>query len=133
MKKKIITKQQYYSAMAEIESYLQKGFSNLTETEENHLDELSRAVEVWELKEYPMPMQPSFQEILIYIMQYKRYSQSKLSEDLSISKSLLSEILSGKKQPNLDLVINLHQGFGIDANILLESISPATNAGKKSA
>lgn len=117
--------------MAEIESYLQKGFSNLTETEENHLDGLSRAIEVWELKEYPMPMQPSFQEILIYIMQYKRYSQSKLSEDLSISKSLLSEILSGKKQPNLDLVINLHQGFGIDANILLESISPATNAGKK--
>ena len=133
MKKKINNKQQYYSAMAEIESYLQKGFSNLTETEENHLDELSRAVEVWELKEYPMPMQPSFQEILIYIMQYKRYSQSKLSEDLSISKSLLSEILNGKKQPNLDLVINLHQGFGIDANILLESISPATNAGKKSA
>jgi len=133
MKKKINNKQQYYSAMAEIESYLQKGFSNLTETEENHLDELSRAVEVWELKEYPMPMQPSFQEILIYIMQYKRYSQSKLSEDLSISKSLLSEILNGKKQPNLDLVINLHQGFGIDANILLESISPSTNAGKKSA
>ncbi|MDP4213082.1 MAG: helix-turn-helix domain-containing protein [Bacteroidota bacterium] len=133
MKKKINNKQQYYSAMAEIENYLQKGISNLTETEENHLDELSRAVEIWELKEYPMPMQPSFQEILIYIMQYKRYSQAKLSEDLSISKSLLSEILSGKKQPNLDLVINLHQGFGIDANILLESISPATNAGKKSA
>lgn len=119
--------------MAEIESYLQKGFSNLTETEENHLDDLSRAVEAWELKEYPMPVQPSFQDILIYIMQYKRYSQSKLSEDLSISKSLLSEILNGKKQPNLDLVINLHQGFGIDANILLESISPATNTGKKSA
>jgi antitoxin component HigA of HigAB toxin-antitoxin module len=133
MTKKINNKQQYYSAMAEIESYLQKGFSNLTETEENHLDDLSRAVEAWELKEYPMPVQPSFQDILIYIMQYKRYSQSKLSEDLSISKSLLSEILNGKKQPNLDLVINLHQGFGIDANILLESISPATNTGKKSA
>jgi antitoxin component HigA of HigAB toxin-antitoxin module len=46
---KINNKQQYYSAMAEIESYLQKGFSNLNEKEDNHLDELSRAVEAWEL------------------------------------------------------------------------------------
>jgi hypothetical protein len=54
MAKKINNKQQYYAAMAEIESHLQKGFSNLTTTEEDHLEELSKAVEVWELKEYPM-------------------------------------------------------------------------------
>lgn len=123
MAKKISTKQQYYAAMAEIESYLQKGFSHLTTAEEDHLEELSKAVEVWELKEYPMPMQPSFPDILIYVMQFKRYTQSELSEDLSISKSLLSEILNGKKQPNLNIVVNLHKKFGIDANVLLESVS----------
>jgi len=123
MAKKINNKQQYYAAMAEIESYLQKGFSNLTTTEEDHLEELSKAVEAWELKEYPMPMQPSFPDILIYVMQFKRYTQSELSEDLSISKSLLSEILNGKKQPNLNIIVSLHKKFGIDANILLESVS----------
>lgn len=123
MIKKITNKQQYHSAMAEIEGYLQKGFSNLTSTEEDHLEELSKAVEVWELKEYPMPMQPSFPDILIYVMQFKRYTQSELSEDLAISKSLLSEILNGKKQPNLSIVVNLHKKFGIDANVLLESVS----------
>jgi HTH-type transcriptional regulator/antitoxin HigA len=123
MSKKINNKQQYYAAMAEIESYLQKGFSNLTPEEDDHLEALSKAVEVWELKEYPMPMQPSFPDILIYIMQFKRYSQSELSEDLSISKSLLSEILNGKKQPNLNIVVSLHKKFGIDANVLLESVS----------
>ena len=123
MAKKINNKQQYHSAMAEIEGYLQKGFSNLTSAEEDHLEELSKAVETWELKEYPMPMQPSFPDILIYVMQFKRYTQSELSEDLSISKSLLSEILNGKKQPNLSIVVNLHKKFGIDANILLESVS----------
>ena len=121
--KKITSKQQYHSAMADIEGYLQKGFSNLTTTEEDHLEELSKAVEAWELKEYPMPMQPSFPDILIYVMQFKRYTQSELSEDLSISKSLLSEILNGKKQPNLSIVVNLHKKFGIDANVLLESVS----------
>lgn len=123
MIKKITNKQQYHSAMAEIEGYLQKGFSNLTSTEEDHLEELSKAVEAWELKEYPMPMQPSFPVILIYVMQFKRYTQSELSEDLAISKSLLSEILNGKKQPNLSIVVNLHKKFGIDANVLLESVS----------
>ncbi|HVW62898.1 MAG TPA: helix-turn-helix domain-containing protein [Puia sp.] len=123
MPKKITSKQQYYAAMAEIESYLQKGFSNLTTKEEDHLEELSKAVEAWELKEYPMPMQPSFPDILIYVMQFKRYTQTELSEDLSISKSLLSEILNGKKQPNLNIIVNLHKKFGIDANILLESVS----------
>jgi len=123
MSKKINNKQQYYTAMAEIETYLQKGFSNLTTPEEDHLEELSKAVEAWELKEFPMPMQPSFPDILIYVMQFKRYTQSELSEDLSISKSLLSEILNGKKQPNLNIVVSLHKKFGIDANILLESVS----------
>lgn len=119
---KINNKQQYYAAMAEIESYLEKGFSNLSEKEENKLADLSNAVEAWELIEYPMPMQPSFPEILAYIMQHKRFSQSELSVNLSISKSLLSEILNGKKQPNLDIVMNLHKSFGIDANILLDSV-----------
>ncbi len=128
---KISNKQQYYSSMAEIESYLQKGFSQLNKKEENHLDELSKAVEAWELKEYPMPMQPTIPDILIYLMQYKRFSQSELSENLSISKSLFSEILNGKKQPNLDIVINLHKSFGIDANILLESVSSSATKPEK--
>jgi antitoxin component HigA of HigAB toxin-antitoxin module len=132
----ITNKQQYYSAMAEIESYLQKGFSNLTEKEEDHLEKLSKAVEVWEMKEFPMPMQPSFPDILVYVMQYKRFSQSELSENLSISKSLLSEILNGKKQPNLDVVVNLYKTFHIDANILLDSVArpiSKTNPKKSSA
>lgn len=118
--------------MAEIETYLQKGFSNLTEKEEDHLEKLSKAVEVWEMKEFPMPMQPSFPDILVYIMQYKRFSQSELSENLSISKSLLSEILNGKKQPNLDVVVNLYKTFHIDANILLDSVAqPASKTNPK--
>ena len=60
--KRIKNKQEYYSAMAQIEGYLQKGFSNLTEKEEAQLDELSKAVETWELKEYPVPFQLPFSD-----------------------------------------------------------------------
>lgn len=50
----ISDRQQYDLAIAQIEAYLQKGFANLSEQEEIHLSELSKAVEAWELKEYPI-------------------------------------------------------------------------------
>jgi HTH-type transcriptional regulator/antitoxin HigA len=120
---KIGNKQQYYSAMAEIENYLQKGFANLSVKEDDRLGQLSRAVEAWEIKEYPMPMSPSFTDILIHIMNQTRFSQTDLSKELNVSKSLLSEILNGNKQPNLEIVINLHKRFDIDANIILQGIT----------
>jgi len=120
---KIGNKQQYYSAMAEIENYLQKGFANLNVKEDDRLGQLSRAVEAWEIKEYPMPMSPSFTDILIHIMNQTRFSQTDLSKELNVSKSLLSEILNGNKQPNLEIVINLHKRFDIDANIILQGIT----------
>lgn len=45
----------YYEAMAEIESFLQKGFDKLSAKEERRLNELSDAVETWENKEFPLP------------------------------------------------------------------------------
>ena len=120
---KIGNKQQYYSAMAEIENYLQKGFANLSVKEDDRLGQLSRAVEAWEIKEYPMPMSPSFTDILIHIMNQTKFSQTDLSKELNVSKSLLSEILNGNKQPNLEIVINLHKRFDIDANIILQGIT----------
>lgn len=129
---KVNNNQQYYSAMAEIESYLPSGFSKLSEKEDNRLDDLSKAVEVWELKEYPMPMEPTIQDILNYVLENKKYSQSELSLKLLVSKSLLSEILNGKKQPNLDVLLNLYTVFGIDAKVLLDSVVPyKAGKGKK--
>jgi HTH-type transcriptional regulator/antitoxin HigA len=128
---KINTKQQYFEAMAEIEGYLQKGFSRLTAEEDNRLAALSQAVEVWEMKEYPMPVMPAFRDILIWLVQSKRSTQSELSETLSVSKSLFSEIINGKKQPNLEIVVSVHQKFGIDANVLLESIKLPSQGSRK--
>src|SRR5258708_17209101 len=124
---KIQNKQQYYSAMAEIEKYLQKGFANLSVEEDDHLEQLSNAVEAWEINEYPMPMYPSFKDILVHIMNQKQFTQTDLSETLNISKSLLSEILNGNKLPNLDIVINLYVSI-ISMQILfykaLQCLSP---------
>jgi hypothetical protein len=59
-------KQEYCSAIAEIEGYLQKGFSDLTVSEDEHLYKLSKVVKGWELKEYPLPFNVSQQGSKIY-------------------------------------------------------------------
>lgn len=122
MHMKIETKQQYYEAMGAIEAYLQKGFSNLSAEEDSHLNELSKAAEIWEMKEYPMPIKPDFKAILLHIMTIHHFNQTQLAIELEISKSQFSEILSGRKAPNLSLVKSVHDKFHIDGNILLDSL-----------
>jgi len=117
---KIETKQEYYAAMAEIEGYLQKGLSNLSEVEDKRLEELSIVVEAWEIQVYPMPLQSSIQDLLNYIMRQRNLTQNVLSEELEISKSQLSEILNGKKKPNVTLLRSLHNKYQLDGNMLLE-------------
>lgn len=120
--KNIDNKQAYYQAMAEIESYIQKGFSNLTDAEDARLDELSKAVEVWEAKEYPLPLKPDIKTIFLYVMEVNSFNQSRLAEELRISKAFLSEMIRGRKDPNVGVLKNLHTRFKIDGNVLLESI-----------
>ncbi len=55
MYKKIEQDSQYKRALAEIETFLQKGFSNLTKSETTQLDNLSKNVEKYERLKYPMP------------------------------------------------------------------------------
>jgi HTH-type transcriptional regulator / antitoxin HigA len=119
---KIENKQQYYLAMSEIEKYLEKGFASLTEEEDEQLYTLSQAVESWELAAYPMPINPSLKDILNHIMFAKDINQTQLSAMLNISKSALSEFLSGNKKPNLEVAKQLHAQFQIDGNLLLESL-----------
>ena len=119
---KIENKQQYYLAMSEIEKYLEKGFASLTVEEDEQLYNLSQAVESWELAAYPMPINPSLKDILNHIMFAKDINQTQLSAMLNISKSALSEFLSGNKKPNLEVAKQLHAQFQIDGNLLLESL-----------
>jgi transcriptional regulator with XRE-family HTH domain len=51
--------------------------------------------------------------------EFHRIKQSELAERLSVSKSFLSEVESGKKAPTLDLLQRYADAFGIPASTLL--------------
>ncbi|SCC11005.1 Antitoxin component HigA of the HigAB toxin-antitoxin module, contains an N-terminal HTH domain [Chitinophaga costaii] len=118
----IENKQGYFQAMAEIESLLQIGLSNLTEEADARLDELTSAVESWENKAYPIPENPDFKSLLQYLMRTKGYNQTQLSSELHISKAFLSAILNGTREPNVQLLKSMHTNFNLDGNLLLESL-----------
>lgn len=118
----IQTKAEYFRAMAQIEELVQKGLPNLSPDEENLFGQLAKAAEAWEINEYPMPLKPTIEELLGYLMRHLNLSQSAFAAQLDISAPMLSEILSGKKKPNLDLARQLHTKFNIDGNLILESI-----------
>lgn len=118
----ITNRPQYYLAMAELENLIEKGDENLSPAEVEYYQNLAKAVEAWELKENPMPYMPSIKDIIFYIMRQRDLTQQELAGLLQVSNSGLSEILNGKKKPNLELAKQLHYKFQVDGNLLLESV-----------
>jgi hypothetical protein len=53
--KQIKTLKDYYFAMAEIETYLKKGFDSPTPMEEKELEKLSEKISEYEKVHFPMP------------------------------------------------------------------------------
>ena len=111
---------EYFSALALIEKFIEKGFDKLSPQETEELAQLSKRVELYEMKKYPMPLHASVTNLLESVMREKRINKSELSKILEISNSTLSEILNGKRSINLKIAKRLHDKFMIDGNVILE-------------
>ena len=117
----ITTNSQYHETLARIETFIEKGFSNLTEKETEELKNISLAVETYERKKYPMPVQTTIPDILEDYMHENRINKAQLSKILEVPNSTISEIINGKKPINLSIAKKLHQKLNIDGNFLLET------------
>jgi HTH-type transcriptional regulator/antitoxin HigA len=123
METKIIDLKEYNKIMSEIETYLQRGFSNLTETETAELKRLSLLAEAFEDKFYKFPYAPqTLTEMIEFKMFEKRLKKKELAQLLEVSSSRLSEIMHGKRKINLDFAKRLHQKLNIDANFILQNV-----------
>ena len=117
---KINTNSQYHATLAQIESYIEKGFKNLTKRETTALQKLSVEVEEYESQKYPMPLHTGIKEVLEHYMFDNKINKSQLSKQLEIPNSTLSEIMNGKKKINLAIAKKLHQKLMLDGNFILE-------------
>ena len=117
---KITSNSQYYAALSDIETFIEKGFSYLSENETELLRQTSLSVEAYEKNKYPMPVTSTIPAILEEYMHENKLNKVQLSKMLEVPNSTMSDIINGKKKLNLSIAKKLHEKLNIDGNFLLE-------------
>ncbi len=116
------TQKHYEQALAEIEVFLAKGSSNMTEADLAELQRLSLLVERYEDEHYPMPVEPAtLPEMIRLRMFQENLKQRDAAMMLGITETRLSEVLSGKRKVNMDLAKRLHDRLHIRAEYILKT------------
>jgi HTH-type transcriptional regulator/antitoxin HigA len=125
---KIRNETQYNQVMALIEKIIAKatdigGFSFLPGAEKEELGNLSLLAEQYEdnvLKIMPLPV--TINSVVQHKIKELNLTQAKLAEMLGLGTSKLSQILNGKREPDIMFLKAIHNKLGISGDFLLENV-----------
>ena len=123
MKYQIKSKKEYHQTMVEVYELMNKGEDKLSEHELKKLSVMAEAAEKYEdevLQLKPIRQPQTIQEMIELKMFEQKITQSKLAEYLGLSKSKVSEILSGKRKPDVNFLKGIYEKLQIDADFLLK-------------
>lgn len=88
-----------------------------------NLDALATAVEAYELAAGHTPSPPSTLRGILEVEMFRlRMRQKQFAKLLGVSESRLSEIMNGRRAPNLDFVKRLHTTLHVSGDKLLELV-----------
>lgn len=116
---RIVTEEENERYLKMIEDLMNKGSDNLTDDENQLLVEMTKAVQTFEQSFYEIPKINSLEAMLELKMYEMKLNRTMLSEILGIGNSKLSEIMNGKRRPDVTFLKALHHKLGIDAGFLL--------------
>jgi antitoxin component HigA of HigAB toxin-antitoxin module len=126
MMTRIKTLRQYQAVMKTIEALLDKatrigGFHKLPKEESTMLANLSRLAETYEDRGMElMPMKPkTLREAVEFKRLERKLTQADLAKALGMGAPKLSQILSGKREPDILFLKAVHRKLKIDADFLL--------------
>lgn len=125
---KIRTETQYNRVMNLIEKFIQKatdgeGFHSLNEKEQEELHKLTILTAEYEdnvLKIMPLPV--TVNAVVLQKIKEMNITQGKLAEMFGMGSAKLSQILNGKREPDVPFLKAVHDKLGIDGNFILERI-----------
>jgi len=111
---------QYNAIMLRINELLKVVNSStpMTDPRAIELDILSGLIDEYEDIHYPIEA-PSFIDALKETMYDMGLTQKKLAEMLGVSQSRISEYLTGRAEPTLQIAREISKKLGIDADIIL--------------
>jgi len=125
---KIRTETQYNQVMNLIETFIQKateggGFHSLKKKEQEELQKLTVLGAEYEddvLKIMPLPV--TINAVVQQKIKEMNITQGKLAEMFGMGSAKLSQILNGKREPDVPFLKAVHDKLGIDGNFILERI-----------
>ena len=89
--------------------------------EQSYLDALSDLVASYEDEHFPMEP-ASDADMLRHLLEAKGVTQTELHRETGISKSSISEVLSGKKMLSRQMIRKLADYFGVDVSVLAANL-----------
>lgn len=116
----MITKAQYEVAMERIDTLLRLVNEDTPTDDKNYIELmlLTDIVEQYEEVHYPISS-PSLKDVIKLRMYEMNLTQKAVSQLIGVSPSRVSEYLTGKSEPTLQIARNIAQKLNIDANIIL--------------
>lgn len=123
MKHGISSKKAYHETMVAVYELMNKGEANLTERELSKLAAMAKSAEEYEdnvLGLKPVKKPQSITAIIEQKMYESKMSQAALAVVLGLSKSKLSEILNGKRKPDVPFLKAVYKKLHIDPAFLLD-------------
>ena len=126
---KISSDSQYREYKKEMEVLIQKGtklgdMELLSEADKEEFVRLTDAIYEWEAAYHPLPGKVStvITEAIKQRMSIGNIKQKDAAKKLGVSESRVSELLSGRRSLNLNMVKRLRDNFGISADFILDNM-----------
>ena len=121
MKHTIENKKAYHETMVAIYNLMSKGEANLSATDIKKLRSMTKAAEEYEDEVLKLQVEPkTITEMVEKKMYEQKLTQAAFAAELGLGKSKLSEILSGKRKPDVPFLKALYQKFHVDPGFLLD-------------
>jgi len=121
--KLISNKAEYEAIMARVDELVEIVDDNTPQTGKEfiELDFLTDLVVAYEKEHFPIG-KPSLTNVLKARMSEMNLNQRTLAEILGISAPRVSEYLTGKSEPTLQVARKIHRNLNIDADIILGAV-----------
>jgi HTH-type transcriptional regulator/antitoxin HigA len=119
----IISKKQYHETMVAVYELMNKGEQKLTKVELKRLAVITKAAEKYE--DETLGLRPEFKpdnlpDMVRLIMLEKKISHGSLADMLDLAKPKLSQILNGKRKPDVEFLKAVYKKLKIDPAFILE-------------
>jgi HTH-type transcriptional regulator/antitoxin HigA len=119
---KIANDTDYNNVMAEIDSLMEKGSSNVSQDELQEIKSLAQKAQAYEQTKYLIEAPTTLIGMVEMRMFEMKLKQKELAQKLNVSDAKLSLIMNGKQRPGLDFLKAIHSELNIDANFILEHV-----------